>query len=376
MEDIIQCVRCGTRVPRPADRRARCATCGTALPLFADDPALPVPPLPVPDAARRLPPMPAPSGPDRFQGSELSPDAFPPPADGYEDFRLDDEPAPAPARVAAPPPPPPAEAARPARAAPTFQSARTGRSRLPLVLGAAAAVAMGGAALLVRGGADTPAPPTTPAAPAEVPALVPPAPHPVLPAAIERPAAAPAPAQPRPAPRPRSERPIVATAAPLEVRASDAEAAAAAAGPTPTPAPAAGPPPAATPAASAPARPAASSADIPLPPPPPGMELVRDAPAYPADGFKKPRLAEPGCVQSSLRLPRDAFGLEGETATIRFAVGPDGAPSHFQLMAGPADPRVASAIWAAVQRCAFEPGTDAQGRPALLWLVMPLRFTR
>ena len=49
MNPTVSCVRCGTTVPRPKDKRTRCAACGTALPLFDDDPTLPVPDLPVPD---------------------------------------------------------------------------------------------------------------------------------------------------------------------------------------------------------------------------------------------------------------------------------------------------------------------------------------
>jgi protein TonB len=174
----------------------------------------------------------------------------------------------------------------------------------------------------------------------------------------------------------------VQTAPPLVVRASEARevvaptaTATSTATPTSTPIATAAPPEPPAPVPAPPARPAAG-VDVPLPPPPRGTELVQDAPAHPTGGFTKPRLAEPGCVQASLRLPRDAAGLAGETATIRFAVGPDGVPSRFQLVAGPADPRVGAAIWSAVQRCEFLPGTDGQGRPALLWLVMPLRFAR
>ena len=62
MNPNVSCVRCGTTVPRPKDRRARCAACGTALPLFDDDPSLQVPELPVPDrlAGARPPPAVAP----------------------------------------------------------------------------------------------------------------------------------------------------------------------------------------------------------------------------------------------------------------------------------------------------------------------------
>jgi TonB family protein len=87
-------------------------------------------------------------------------------------------------------------------------------------------------------------------------------------------------------------------------------------------------------------------------------------------------MADPRCVLDGLRLPRGVVGLRGETATVRFAVDPDGSVGSYEYLAGPADPRVAASIWTAVQRCRFTAGADAAGRPARLWLVMPVRFAR
>jgi hypothetical protein len=104
------------------------------------------------------------------------------------------------------------------------------------------------------------------------------------------------------------------------------------------------------------------------------QEQPVDAPRYAGDGFRKPRLAEPGCIGSTMRLPRDVIGTDGETATVRFAVGADGQPSQYQFLSGPSDPRVATAIWSAVQQCQFVAGADASGRPTSIWLVVPIRF--
>lgn len=51
-----------------------------------------------------------------------------------------------------------------------------------------------------------------------------------------------------------------------------------------------------------------------------------------------------------------------------------GQVSQFAYLAGPSDPRVANAIWAAIQRCEFVPGANAQGKPLALWVTMPIKF--
>jgi TonB family protein len=122
------------------------------------------------------------------------------------------------------------------------------------------------------------------------------------------------------------------------------------------------------------APPAAAARDplaIPLPPPP---VLQPSGPVYAADGFKKPKLIEAACIQDRLRLPRDVQLEPGETVRVRFAVGLDGQPSEFSLLTTPGDARVGQAIWRAIERCRFTPGTDGKGTPAVLWVVMPFRF--
>jgi protein TonB len=104
------------------------------------------------------------------------------------------------------------------------------------------------------------------------------------------------------------------------------------------------------------------------------MRQVVDAPVYPGEGFKKPRLVQPACIRDSLQLPRDLRLVQGETVTVRFAVGLDGGASEFSVLGNPTDSRIGGAIWSAVQRCRFVPGSDTRGNPVAVWLVMPFRF--
>ena len=97
-------------------------------------------------------------------------------------------------------------------------------------------------------------------------------------------------------------------------------------------------------------------------------------PTYARDGQQKARLADPGCVKNSLRLPRDLVDIEGETATVKFAVDETGQVSQYAYLAGPSDPKVSNAIWSAIQRCPFIPGATAQGKPVALWVTMPIKF--
>jgi protein TonB len=105
---------------------------------------------------------------------------------------------------------------------------------------------------------------------------------------------------------------------------------------------------------------------------------VEDAPVMPGAGFKKAAVEEPGCVQSSMRLPDDVMDkLNGKTVTVKFAVGRDGAPSRFQILSPPGLPdRAQSAIWSAIQRCKWAPGADAQGHVISQWVFFPLRFVQ
>jgi periplasmic protein TonB len=102
---------------------------------------------------------------------------------------------------------------------------------------------------------------------------------------------------------------------------------------------------------------------------------IEDAPAYATAGYRKPAQAQPNCVQSTVRLPRELMGFISGPITVKFAIGRDGVPSRFQVMTNVPDQRIANAIWGAVQTCKWVPGADAQGKPTAIWVIMPLRFT-
>jgi TonB family protein len=108
--------------------------------------------------------------------------------------------------------------------------------------------------------------------------------------------------------------------------------------------------------------------------PPAASTPIALGPTYAREGYQKARQATPGCVVESLRLPRDVADIEGEAATVKFAVDEAGKVSQFAYLSGPTDQRVASAIWTAIQRCEWLPGATAQGRAITLWVTMPIRF--
>ncbi len=137
--------------------------------------------------------------------------------------------------------------------------------------------------------------------------------------------------------------------------------------------------------APAPPRPAPPTRPEPEPLPAPQFVAARQelpvssapiqiGPSYAREGQQKARLAKPGCVVSTLRLPRDLADIDGETATVKFAVDETGQVSQYAYLSGPTDQRISSAIWSAIQRCEFIPGATAQGKPMTLWVTMPVRF--
>lgn len=104
-----------------------------------------------------------------------------------------------------------------------------------------------------------------------------------------------------------------------------------------------------------------------------GAGAVEDAPVYASAGFKAAREREPGCVGRAVRIPRDLAGIVS-MVTVKFAVNRDGSVATFQVMGAQPDPRIGQAIWQAVQNCPFSPGSDPQGRPVNMWVILPLRF--
>jgi len=90
-------------------------------------------------------------------------------------------------------------------------------------------------------------------------------------------------------------------------------------------------------------------------------------------GFRAPAMAVRGCVQQSVRVPRELAGFVSGQVVVKFAVGRDGAPSRFSVV-GDVPERLSGAIWQAVQGCRWVAGADPSGQPVSIWVLMPLRF--
>ncbi len=154
--------------------------------------------------------------------------------------------------------------------------------------------------------------------------------------------------------------------------------------PVPSSAPSASAAPAAAPAQAAALEPPATVSEAPDPvaaanplPQRPAPQVAEDAPISGSTAGQRPRVTELGCVERSIRVPPDAYQqVAGMVVTVRFAVGKDGTPSQYQ-MTTPGMPESASdALWAAIQSCRWQPGTDETGRPASMWVVLPYQFPR
>ena len=57
-----------------------------------------------------------------------------------------------------------------------------------------------------------------------------------------------------------------------------------------------------------------------------GARAIEDAPAYATAGYKKPTMAEPGCVQRSVRISSDLLDYISGPVTVKFAISRDGSP--------------------------------------------------
>ncbi len=102
---------------------------------------------------------------------------------------------------------------------------------------------------------------------------------------------------------------------------------------------------------------------------------IMEAPQYVTTGFRAPAESVSGCVRSSVRLPTELAGYVAGQVVVKFAVGRDGSVGLVQLMTPVPDPRIAAAIRNAIEACRWRAGSDAQGRPVTLWVILPLRFT-
>jgi protein TonB len=101
---------------------------------------------------------------------------------------------------------------------------------------------------------------------------------------------------------------------------------------------------------------------------------IMEAPRYVSSGFRAPAEVRPGCVGSSVRLPHDLAGFAAGQVVVKFAVGRDGSVGLARLMTPVPDSRIFEAIRQALASCRWRPGSDAQGQPVTLWVVLPLRF--
>jgi len=328
----------------------------------------------------RVPPLPPPGGP---VGSDIEPERQVPPG-GY--LELDLGLADGARGLDASSPAVPRERRRPAqRTGPAFAAVApkpvpgSPRSAMPIFIGVGAgclALILGG--VWLSRGAASPSAPATAAAPAPAPATAAPPASP--PAPVTQAAEPPPPAEVLAAPATVTHEPEPREARPARNERAGRRAQAAAA-PAPVPAPALPParvraspsiptqPTAATSVAAT--APTPTAAALPAPPAP-----VEDAPRYLAEGFRRPQMEEPGCVARSIRAPRDIADRVTDPVTIKFAVGPDGAVSLFQVMGDVPDPRVPDLLEQAVRNCRWKPGADGQGTPIRLWVTMPFRFAK
>lgn len=257
------------------------------------------------------------------------------------------------------------------------------RSRAPLLVGVGAAMAVGLlVGWLVRGKGE-PAPSTagSTSAPQAVVA-------PAAPSTAEPPAPAPAVAV-APAPLPEAASPAEPAAGPRPDEAADRAAlrrAARARRGEPSP-------PLAAPAEAEVAVPRSGivraervqqNAQAPADPRPepfapaavaePDRAPVADAPRYMASGFKAPSLASKGCLSDNLRLPAHLADLVSGPVTVKFAVYPGGGVQQVQVVSPVSDPRIGEAVARAVRACTWVAGADADGKPAPMWVIQPVRF--
>jgi periplasmic protein TonB len=101
---------------------------------------------------------------------------------------------------------------------------------------------------------------------------------------------------------------------------------------------------------------------------------IEDAPAFATAGYKKPQMLQPRCVEQAVRIPKGLEGYVSGPVTVKFAIRKDGQPERFDVMTSVPDQRIGAAIWKAVQECKWVPGSDAQGKPVSIWVILPIRF--
>jgi TPR repeat protein len=101
--------------------------------------------------------------------------------------------------------------------------------------------------------------------------------------------------------------------------------------------------------------------------------LAGPAPAYAGPGALKPALRDPRCVERAVRVAAENRGAAG-SVTVKLAVDAAGRPGLVHALT-PAPEAILAAVEAAVMRCPFEGGADAEGRPATLWLTLTVNLS-
>lgn len=89
--------------------------------------------------------------------------------------------------------------------------------------------------------------------------------------------------------------------------------------------------------------------------------------------YEKPRSVAPHCVERNVRMTPEILGGHSGPITVKFAVMRDGGIARFEALSRVPD-AAAAEIERAVRSCEWIPGTDRQGRPTGVWIILPLRF--
>ncbi len=97
-------------------------------------------------------------------------------------------------------------------------------------------------------------------------------------------------------------------------------------------------------------------------------------PEFEPPGGMRPALREPGCIERQLQIPADYRGSTG-AVTIKMAVDAEGKPGLVYAVT-PASDAIISAVSAAVLRCEWKAGGDADGRPTSLWVTLTVKLDR
>jgi hypothetical protein len=117
----------------------------------------------------------------------------------------------------------------------------------------------------------------------------------------------------------------------------------------------------------------AEAAEVTPGPPPPPVSLDGKSlrlGTEKAAGFRRPVLADEGCLYVHLRGKAKLAGFEN---TVKLAVLRDGSVAQLSFRT-PVDPEVEELVEEAFARCRWIPAADPQGTPLAVWVVMPLRI--